>query len=64
MKKTDIVEVGPRDGFQNLPEFLPTEKKLEIIADIVAAGVKHIQITSFVSPKAINKSSCHALSKF
>ncbi|MEG2679113.1 MAG: hydroxymethylglutaryl-CoA lyase, partial [Oscillospiraceae bacterium] len=53
MKKIDIVEVGPRDGFQNLPEFLPTEKKLEIIADIVAAGVKHIQITSFVSPKAI-----------
>ena len=51
--KISIVEVGPRDGFQNLPEFLPTEKKLAVIDRIIAAGVTHIQITSFVSPKAI-----------
>lgn len=49
----EIVEVGPRDGFQNLPEFLPTEKKLDVIGQLINAGVRHIQITSFVSPKAI-----------
>lgn len=52
-KRVEIVEVGPRDGFQNLPEFLPTEQKLAVISQLVAAGVRHMQITSFVSPKAI-----------
>lgn len=52
-QKIDIIEVGPRDGFQNLPDFLPTEKKLSIIDGIIAAGVRHMQITSFVSPKAV-----------
>ena len=52
-KKIEIVEVGPRDGFQNLKEYLPAEKKLEIIDSLVASGVEHMQITSFVHPKAI-----------
>ena len=52
-KQIEIVEVGPRDGFQNLKEYLPAEKKLEIIDSLVASGVKHMQITSFVHPKAI-----------
>lgn len=52
-KKVKIVEVGPRDGFQNLDEYLPLEQKLEIIEDLVETGIKHIQHTSFVSPKAI-----------
>ena len=52
-KKIEIVEVGPRDGFQNLKEYLPAEKKLEIIDSLIASGVKHMQITSFVHPKAI-----------
>ena len=52
-RKVEIVEVGPRDGFQNLPEFLPTEKKLAVIDQLIGAGVRHMQITSFVSPKAI-----------
>ena len=49
----DIIEVGPRDGFQNLKDYLPTERKLHYIDRLAAAGVRHIQITSFVSPKAI-----------
>ena len=58
VKKIDIIEVGPRDGFQNLMKngekfFLPTEEKLQIIESLIDAGVKHMQITSFVSPKAI-----------
>lgn len=48
-----IVEVGPRDGFQNVKEFIPTEFKKEIIDDLIEANIKKIQITSFVSPKAI-----------
>lgn len=49
----EIYEVGPRDGFQNLKEYIPVEEKLKIIDDLVLAGVRHIQITSFVSPKAV-----------
>lgn len=53
-KKTVIIEeVGPRDGFQNLCAYLPAEEKLKFIDGLVESGVKHMQITSFVSPKAI-----------
>lgn len=52
-KKVEIIEVGPRDGFQNVSSFIPTEMKLETIDRLVKAGLKTIQITSFVSPKAI-----------
>ncbi|MEG1275675.1 MAG: hydroxymethylglutaryl-CoA lyase [Ruthenibacterium sp.] len=52
-KKVKLVDVGPRDGFQNVKEFIPTEFKLEIIDGLVKAGYKKIQCTSFVSPKAI-----------
>ncbi|MFP3043917.1 hydroxymethylglutaryl-CoA lyase [Treponema primitia] len=49
----NIVEIGPRDGFQSVKEFMPTEFKLEIIDGLVKSGIKRIQCTSFVSPKAI-----------
>ncbi|MDR0519374.1 MAG: hydroxymethylglutaryl-CoA lyase [Clostridiales Family XIII bacterium] len=48
-----IVEVGPRDGFQNLPDFIPTEVKIKSIEKIIESGVKDVEITSFVNPKAI-----------
>lgn len=53
MRSVDIYEVGPRDGFQNLKAYIPKEDKLRIIEGIIDSGVKHIQITSFVSPKAV-----------
>ena len=53
MKAIEIYEVGPRDGFQNQKVYIPMENKLRIIDAIAAAGVKNIQVTSFVSPKAI-----------
>lgn len=53
MKQVQIYEVGPRDGFQNLKEYIPVEEKLKIIDDLIQSGVKHLQLTSFVSPKAI-----------
>ena len=52
-QKVKVVEIGPRDGFQNVREFIPTEIKLEIIDGLVKAGYKKIQMGSFVSPKAI-----------
>ena len=49
-----VCEVGPRDGFQNVQCMqISTEQKLEIIDLLVKAGVKHLEYTSFVSPKAI-----------
>lgn len=51
--KINIVEVGPRDGFQNIAEYIPAEEKLKIIDGLVSAGIKSMQVTSFVSPKAI-----------
>ncbi len=51
--RIQIVEVGPRDGFQNLKEYIPVEQKLKVIDDLIGAGIKHMQHTSFVSPKAI-----------
>ena len=52
-KQVQIVEIGPRDGFQNVKEFIPTELKLEAIDGLVQAGIRKIQCTSFVSPKHI-----------
>jgi len=55
-EKIEIFEVGPRDGFQSVKVdciLIPTEEKIKVIDNIVDAGVKHIEFTSFVSPKAI-----------
>lgn len=53
MKKIRIFEVGPRDGYQNVPALIPTREKKKIIDGLVKAGVRHIQVTSFVNPRAI-----------
>jgi hydroxymethylglutaryl-CoA lyase len=53
MNTIEIYEVGPRDGFQNVSEYIPLETKIRIIDGLVEAGIQHMQITSFVSPKAI-----------
>jgi hydroxymethylglutaryl-CoA lyase len=51
--RVTIVEVGPRDGFQVEPEFIPTEFKVEVINAIARAGVSKIETSSFVSPKFV-----------
>lgn len=53
MNKIEIHEVGPRDGFQSVVEYIPLETKMQIVDGILAAGIKHLQLTSFVSAKAI-----------
>lgn len=50
-KSVTLVEVGPRDGFQNVKEFIPTEDKISIINALIESGVKQMEITSFVNPK-------------
>ncbi|KFB09284.1 hydroxymethylglutaryl-CoA lyase [Nitratireductor basaltis] len=49
----EIVEVGPRDGLQSEPVFVPTARKVELINNLVAAGIRHFEATSFVSPRAV-----------
>jgi hydroxymethylglutaryl-CoA lyase len=51
--RIDVVEVGPRDGLQNLADFIPTGDKIRLIELMIAAGETHIELTSFVHPKAI-----------
>jgi hydroxymethylglutaryl-CoA lyase len=48
-----IVEVGPRDGLQNVAELLSTSDKLRLIQALVDAGLRRIEATSFVSPRWI-----------
>jgi hydroxymethylglutaryl-CoA lyase len=49
----EIVEVGPRDGLQSSPEALPTQAKVEFIRRALAAGLRRIEVASFVNPKRV-----------
>ncbi|MFC3996607.1 hydroxymethylglutaryl-CoA lyase [Nocardiopsis sediminis] len=49
----EIVEVGPRDGLQNEDTPLPVDRKLELIARAVAAGVRRVEAVSFVDPRRV-----------
>jgi len=51
--KITVCEVGPRDGFQNVATFIPTDRKIAIVNALFASGLRHIQVTSFVSPRAV-----------
>ncbi len=51
--EVSIYEVGPRDGLQNEKAVVPTEGKLRLIGALADAGLRRIEITSFVSPKWI-----------
>lgn len=49
--RVKVVEVGPRDGLQNEPEPISTPHKLLFIQKLYEAGLRHIEVTSFVSAK-------------
>ena len=51
--RVDIREVGPRDGFQNEPEIIPTERKVELIEMLARTGLRRLEVTSFVRPDVI-----------
>jgi hydroxymethylglutaryl-CoA lyase len=48
-----IVEVGPRDGLQNEPAVVPTDAKVRFIEALADAGLRVVEATSFVSPRAV-----------
>jgi hydroxymethylglutaryl-CoA lyase len=48
-----IREVGPRDGFQNEPEVIPTDDKVRLIDMLAATGLPRLEVTSFVRPDVI-----------
>jgi hydroxymethylglutaryl-CoA lyase len=48
-----IREVGPRDGFQNEPEVVPTDVKVRLIEALAASGLERIEVTSFVRADVI-----------
>ena len=49
----EIVEVGPRDGLQSESQVLPTAVKVEFVQRLLGAGLKRIEIASFVNPKRV-----------
>jgi len=52
-KKVTIHEVVLRDGIQNEKRIVPTEEKLRLIGDVVACGIRRIEVSSFVNPKLV-----------
>jgi hydroxymethylglutaryl-CoA lyase len=50
-KRVKLVDVGPRDGLQNEKQQVPAAVKIELVHRLQAAGLKEIEVTSFVSPK-------------
>src|SRR6476661_2655046 len=49
--KVKIVDVGPRDGLQNEKQAVPAEVKMGLVHRLQDAGLRDIEVTSFVSPK-------------
>jgi hydroxymethylglutaryl-CoA lyase len=49
----EIVEVGPRDGLQSEPGVLPTATKVEFVRRALAAGLRRVEVASFVNPKRV-----------
>jgi hydroxymethylglutaryl-CoA lyase len=52
-RQVRIREVGPRDGFQNEPEVIPTAEKVRLIGLLTNTGLKRLEVTSFVRPDVI-----------
>jgi hydroxymethylglutaryl-CoA lyase len=52
-KQVTLIEVGPRDGLQNEPNFIPTADKIAFIRLLSETGLRAIEVSSFVSPKLI-----------
>jgi hydroxymethylglutaryl-CoA lyase len=50
-RRVKLIDVGPRDGLQNEKQPVPAAVKVELVHRLQAAGLKEIEVTSFVSPK-------------
>ena len=52
-ERVEIVDVGPRDGLQSQPKILDTETKVALIERLIDAGIKRLEVASFVNPKRV-----------
>lgn len=52
-QRVEVIEVGPRDGLQNEREIFSVEDKLNMVEKLIAAGVKRLEVGSFVNPKKV-----------
>ena len=52
-RRVRIREVGPRDGFQNEPETIPTDDKVRLIDALARTGLERLEVTSFVRADVI-----------
>lgn len=52
-KRVEIVDVGPRDGLQNEPTCVSTADKLTLVARLLDAGVRRMEVASFVNPRRV-----------
>lgn len=52
-RSIELLEVGPRDGLQMESTVVPTDVKVELIERLLRAGLKRIEVTSFVNPKKV-----------
>lgn len=52
-RTVSVIDITARDGFQNIEAWIPTEIKERVIDELAAAGIRRMEATSFVSPKAI-----------
>ncbi len=53
MSRIEICDVSPRDGLQNEATIFSTEEKVELVNQIIRAGVRRIEVTSFVNPSKV-----------
>ncbi len=52
-ERVELIEVGPRDGFQILPNFIATSDKIRVIESLIASGLQRMEVTSFVHPRVV-----------
>jgi hydroxymethylglutaryl-CoA lyase len=52
-KQVTVNDVGPRDGLQNQPKILAPAERVKLVKALLAAGMDHVEVGAFVSPKAV-----------
>jgi hydroxymethylglutaryl-CoA lyase len=52
-ERVEVVDVGPRDGLQSQPKILDTETKIALVERLLDAGIKRLEVASFVNPKRV-----------
>ena len=53
VEQIEIIDVAPRDGLQSQPKLVDTNTKVELITRLIEAGVRRMEVVSFVNPKKV-----------